>query len=191
MSLSDKTSRRFIRFAVLGLIAVGLGGCFTPLHGTALTSANGGVSVRENLASVKIASVSMAQTGQDRLAHYLQNELAYKLTGGSPDAASVPTRYRLEITVSESVQSVIVNTTTGNAESALLLGTADFKLIPVDSDKPVLAAKATATSSYDRSTQRFATIRAARDSQIRVATALAEQIHTRLSAGFASGRLQR
>ncbi len=47
--------------------------------------------------------------------------------------------------------------------------------------------KATATASYDRSAQRFATVRAARDADIRLAKVLSEQIRTRLSAALASG----
>ena len=42
------------------------------------------------------------------------------------------------------------------------------------------------TASYDRTSQRFANIRAARDAEIRDAKALADQIRTRIMAALAA-----
>ena len=44
----------------------------------------------------------------------------------------------------------------------------------------VTTGAATSVASYDRSQQRFANVRAARDAEIRAATVLADQIRTRL-----------
>ena len=46
--------------------------------------------------------------------------------------------------------------------------------------------KAVGNASYDRSQQRFANVRAARDAEIRLARSLAEQIRVRISAALAS-----
>ena len=50
----------------------------------------------------------------------------------------------------------------------------------------VTGGSATGTATYDRGVQRFATVRAERDAEIRLAKTLAEQIKTRLAAGFAT-----
>ncbi|MFC0220723.1 LPS assembly lipoprotein LptE [Pseudochelatococcus lubricantis] len=186
MSSSDTfrpALRPLVRVAVAMLAVALLGGCFRPLYGV---SANG-PSVQEQLAAIELATVDPGNRDHNRLAYYLQSELGYRLTGGSPDAATK--RFRLEAKVSESVSSTIVNTSTGNAEAALLTGTAEFKLLPAGGGDPVMSATAVASSAYDRTPQRFASLRAARDAQIRVAKALADQIHTRLAAKFASGAI--
>jgi LPS-assembly lipoprotein len=49
----------------------------------------------------------------------------------------------------------------------------------------VATGSAFAVTSYERSSQRFANLRAARDAEIRSARALAEQIRVRLAADLA------
>ena len=46
----------------------------------------------------------------------------------------------------------------------------------------ITTGTATAQATYDRFNQRFATVRAARDAEIRLAKTLAEQVKTRLAA---------
>jgi len=181
---SPDTQRRTALLPVLLTLAatLALAGCFRPLYAT---SANG-VSVRDELATIDVGSVPTA-AGQERLGHYLRNELVFQLTGGAPP---VEKRYRLEMSVSENVETAIVNSETGNAESATLNGTAHFTVKPIAGGNPVVDATATASASYDRNPQRFASLRAAREAEILVAKQLAEQIKTRLAALLASGALK-
>jgi LPS-assembly lipoprotein len=150
-----------------------LTGCFTPLYGPMET----GGTVKDVLAAIDVGPVGV-KPGQDRIAHYLRNELAFDLDGsGRPS----PKRYKLDVTVNESLSAVTVNTQTGQASSAILTGTATFKLIPIGGGPEITSGTAVASASYDRGPQRFANLRASRDAEIRVAKTLAEQIQTRLA----------
>lgn len=182
MSWSDLL-RLLPRFAAVVIAAAAVSGCFRPLHGVS----HDGMRVQDRLAGIEVATINPGNHNNPRLAYYTQSELTYRLSGGAPDAG--PKQFRLETTVRESVASTIVNTTTGNAEAALLTGRADFKLLPAGGGEPLYAGQAVASSAYDRTPQRFASLRAARDAQIRVAAALADQIHTRLAAQFAARKI--
>jgi LPS-assembly lipoprotein len=64
---------------------------------------------------------------------------------------------------------------------------ADYKLMPIGGGAPITSGVAFTFASYDRTSQRFANIRAARDAEIRDAKVLAEQIKTRLAIALAKG----
>ncbi|CAH1679368.1 LPS-assembly lipoprotein [Hyphomicrobiales bacterium] len=179
MSSPDVKRRAPLLPVVLTLaVALSLGGCFRPLYGT--TSA--GTSVRSDLAAIDVAQMG-AGVGQERMAHYLRNETVFALNGGAPASDK---RYRLEMTVSERIQTAIVDSSTGNAQSATLIGTANYTLRPYAGGDPIFTGKAVASASYDRNPQRFASLRAARDAEILVAKQLAEQIKTQLAARMAN-----
>lgn len=179
MSSPEVKRRAPLLPAVLTLaIALSLGGCFRPLYGTTST----GASVWADLGAIEVAPMG-APVGQERMAHYLRNEVVFALGGGRPAGDK---RYRLEMTVSERVETAIVDSTTGNAQSATLIGTANYTLRPFTGGDPIFTGKAVASASYDRTPQRFASLRAARDSEILVAKQLAEQMKTQISARMAS-----
>jgi LPS-assembly lipoprotein len=69
----------------------------------------------------------------------------------------------------------------------MLNGTARFSLKDQDG-RTVFAGTARANATYQRDEQRFASVRAARDADIRVAKLLADDIRQRLAAHFASAR---
>lgn len=186
MSWSDNF-RLVPRLAAVVIAAAALSGCFRPLHGVA----QDGTRVQDKLAAIEVATINPGNHDSPRLAYYTQSELTYRLSGGAPGRGdkSAPHLFKLETTVRESVTSTIVNTTTGNAEAALLRGEADFRLLPAAGGEPVYSGQAVASSAYDRTPQRFASLRAARDAQIRVSAALADQIHTRIAAQFAAGKI--
>ncbi len=188
-------------FRAAGLAAaavLALGGCFTPLYGP---NVGGGVDVAAELSAIELAPLKEAP-GLERSAHYLTQELKFVLGRGDPEPTAK--RYRLSLGISQSLQSAIVDTTTGRATAATLIGTVTYELVeippppltppagrapakPQDDEKPkiVTAGTAVSSASYDRYPQRFATVRAARDAEIRVAKEIAEQIKTRLAASFA------
>ena len=80
------------------------------------------------------------------------------------------------------MQTPIVSSTTGRAEAGTIVGTVKYTLETLDGTKIITEGVATSTATYDRSVQRFASLRAARDAEIRLAKVLAEQIKTRLAS---------
>jgi LPS-assembly lipoprotein len=168
-----------IRNAVLvGLLAVSAGGCLRPLYGAQEYS---GLAIQDGLSGVKI------ELEGERLAYYLRNELEFGLRGGNNDSAAQ--RYRLVVTVSQRTDAAVVSRITGMADSGYMTLTARYTLFSLD--KPVrklTEGDASVLVSYDRSQQRFATIRAARDAEIQGAKQMADQIKTRVATYLVSTR---
>jgi LPS-assembly lipoprotein len=176
--MSSLDRRSVARLAVAVTVSLAVSACFRPLYGP---TASG-----ENLASV-LSSIDVPEVATapafERVGHYLRSELVYNLNGsGIPQ----PKRYKLAVTFSQTVQSTIVDSQTGRAQSATVTGTANYTLTTLDGSKVVTNGTATDYASYDRSPQRFATVRAARDADIRMARALADQIRTRIAATLAT-----
>lgn len=148
-----------------------LAGCFQPLYGTL----NG--QLREELQAIAVDPIP------DRIGHYLGNELIFALNGSGSQA---PPKYRLLVTLVEKSQTPLVDTFAGRASAATVVVHADFQLLPVSGGPALLKGTAVSTATYDRSIQRFANLRAARDAEIRNAKTLADQIRTRISAALAA-----
>lgn len=171
-SLEARVSRRLVLVTAL---ALGLGGCLRPLYGPTAS----GARLQDVLAAIEVLPIQTG-TGQERVGHYLRSELVYDLDGsGQPK----PKRYKLAIVFNERVQTPIVDTLTGRADSATLYATATYTLTGPDG-AIILFETATGTASYDRFVQRFTNIRAARDAEIRLAKLLSEQIKTRIALSF-------
>ena len=168
------TLRRAARVALVSALALNLSACFRPLYGP--TAA--GEPMAALLAAVQVDDVLMAQ-GQERLGHYLRSELIFDLDGSGQSA---PKRYRLKMQGSETVQTPIVSSLTGRAEAGTIVGTIKYALEDLSGTKIISEGVATSTATYDRSIQRFASLRAARDAEIRLAKVLAEQIKTRIAS---------
>ena len=161
----------------LGL-ALSLSGCLRPLHGPTAS----GVPVQDSLASVEVETVATGR-GQERLGHNLRSEIIFMLDGsGEPR----PKTYKLAMEAAEAVQVTTVDTQTGQADAAILNATAKYTLTSLDGTRALTTGTARATATYYRDQQRFASVRAARDAEIRVAKLLAEDISKRLSAVFAA-----
>ncbi|KQP61649.1 MULTISPECIES: LPS assembly lipoprotein LptE [unclassified Methylobacterium] len=168
------TKRMAVRIALVGALSLSLSACFRPLYGPTAS----GESMSALLASIQVDDITMAQ-GQERIGHYLRSELIFDLDGSGTPA---PKRYRLKMQGSESVQTPIVSSTTGRAEAGTIIGTVKYALENLDGTKIITEGVATGTATYDRSIQRFASLRAARDAEIRLAKVLSEQIKTRLAS---------
>lgn len=169
--------RRAAHLAFAAVLALSLSACFRPLYGPTAS----GESMQVALASVQVDDVSTAQD-QERLGHYLRSELIFDLDGSGQPA---PKRYRLKLQGSEAVQTPIVSSTTARAEAGTIIGTVKYTLETLDGGRIVTEGVATSTATYDRSIQRFASLRAARDAEIRLAKVLAEQIKTRIASVLA------
>ncbi|SDR62669.1 LPS-assembly lipoprotein [Rhizobiales bacterium GAS191] len=164
------------RFGVAGpmvasLLMLTVSGCIHPLYGP-----NG---VNAQLAQVEVAPIP------DRVGHYLAEELKFE-TDGSGNRP--PPRYRLTVTTKETIGGLIVNLHTLTSDAASITLTADYRLAELGSDKEVAKGSASSTASYDRSQQRFANVRAARDAEIRAAGVLADQIRTRIGIALLDQR---
>lgn len=171
-SESRAPTRRLMLLAALGVAALG-GGCLRPLYADSTTSTVGG-SVKDALRGVEVADI------KGLVGHYLRNELVFNLDGGgAPDAAR---RLKLEASVRESLEVVTVDFANGRADSAILIATADWKVTDSATGKVVSSGNNIVRAPYERSEQRFATVRAARDAQIRAGKSLAELIRGQLAA---------
>jgi LPS-assembly lipoprotein len=162
---------------VIALLSLGLGGCLRPLYGA---PEFGGLAVQQGLAGVSI------DIQGERMAHYIRNELEFSLRGGDPAVA--PVTHRLLITARQNTAAAVVDRLTGTAESGYMTISAKYWLYPKDKTSAETEGDASVLVSYDRSIQRFASSRAARDAEIQGAKQLAEQIKTRIASYMASKR---
>lgn len=168
---------RTVRLALAAGLVLTLSACFRPLYGPTAS----GEPMQAALAAVQVDDVAMAQD-QERLGHYLRSELIFALDGsGQPG----PKRYRLKMAGSEAVTTPIVSSATARAEAGTIIGTIKYSLESLDGRTIVTEGVATSTATYDRSIQRFASLRAARDAEIRLARVLADQIKTRIASVLA------
>ena len=159
------------------VLTFGLQGCFKPLYGSAEF---GGLNVQQGLAGVSI------DVQGERLAHYLRNELEYGLRGGNPSVS--PTTHRLIVVAKQTLSTAIVDRVAGVAESATLVIDAKYSLFEKSKTVAAIESEARVLVTYDRSQQRFASVRAARDAEIQGTKQLAEQIKTRIAAYLSNNR---
>jgi LPS-assembly lipoprotein len=167
-------SRRALVASAVALLTLGTSGCLRPLYGPA---AQGG-DVRQILSTIKVT------VDGDRLAHYVKNELDFELTGGQP--AGDNARFNLVVIPKERLAGYLVDRA-GFADSSTLIMEATYTLTEIGKPAPVMTGNAASSASYDRSGQRFANIRAARDAQIRNAKQIAEQIRREIAIKLATG----
>ncbi len=151
--------------------SLALSGCFTPLYG----SLNGGLG--PELEAVAVDPIP------DQLGHYLRDSLITDLNGTGSSPAP---RYRLAVKPHERVQSALVDVQTGRAQAATVVIDTDYVLTATGVEAPVAKGTVTSAATYDRSEQRYANIRAARDAEIRDAKTIADLITTRVAAALAT-----
>ena len=155
------------------LCAAGLSGCFEPLYSEA---AHPGLV--EDMRAIEVAPIP------NRVGHYLANDLITDLNG-TGQMASAP-KYRLIVTVALGTQTPTVNSELNVATSATVTADATYSLVKVDGGKEVLKGVASEAAAYDRTAQRYADLRAARDAEIRLARALSSEISLRLASALAA-----
>lgn len=170
--------KSFVRWTAVAVLAVGLSACFRPLYGPTAS----GDSLRETLAAIDVQEIAVPDT-LERVSHYLRSELIFDLDGsGIPS----PKRYKLVISYGQSLSTPIVDSVTGTAQAAVISATVNYTLMTLDGSKTIASGTAKNSASYDRFQQRFASIRAARDAEIRIAKEIADQIKTRLAAALSA-----
>lgn len=167
--------------AVAGLLA----GCFQPLYSE--RTPIGGEGLRQVLSSVDVEQIQAPNgTRLARLAVEVRNAIIFDLTGGS--GASAPT-HRLNVQLTTSRQSVIVDITTARPDIENYGVDAVYTLTELSSGKTVVKGKTFARVSADipGQEQRFARLRAGRDAESRAAKVIAENIRSRLASYFVAG----
>jgi len=173
------SSKFLARFALVAGLSLGLPACFKPLYGPTAS----GESLQSVLSAIDVPEVQWP----DQLAvmgHYVRSELVYALNGSGSD---MPKRYVLKIALSRSLSTPIVDTETGRASSAIVNGTLNYTLTNLDGTTVITQGSATSSTSFDRYQQRFATVRAQRDAEIRLAKVLVDQVKTRLAMTLSAG----
>ncbi len=164
-----------MRLAPLGA-ALMLGGCLQPMYGQ---FAEGGPGLQHELQAIAIEPIP------DRIGHYLGDDLIFDLNGTGSDV--VP-KYRLFVTLNESVQTPLIDTVSGRASSGTLVINANYRLTDASTGLPITKGTAYVFKSYDRTSERFANIRAARDAEIHDAKQLSDQLRIRLAAVLSQPR---
>lgn len=170
--MSSSSLRAAIPLAAAG--ALMLGGCDgVGLH--PLYMSQGG-NMQAMLQTIAVDPVP------DRFGHYLTDKLMTDLNG---TGSSVTPRYHLIVVPRLATQAPLVSTVSNTATAATVTATVDYRLVPVGGGAPVAQGTVTSAADYDRSLQRYANIRAARDAEIRDADTIAEQITQQVATQLA------
>jgi LPS-assembly lipoprotein len=167
-----------LRLAAAVAVAAGVAACFRPLYGPTAS----GAPLPAVLASIDVDEVTVPPAFE-RFSHYLRSELVFNLNGSGVPA---PKRYKLALAFTSRLERPIVDTASGRAQAATLVGDVTYTLTSLDGAQVVTTGKVQAAATYDRHVQRFATVRAARDAEIRLARVLADQIRTRVAVAVSN-----
>jgi LPS-assembly lipoprotein len=173
-------TRLLVALALAGLVA----GCFQPLYGD---KAAGGPNVGDKMSAVEVAPINTPNgTRLARVSGEVRNELMYSLTGGG--AAATPS-YRLDIRMTSSLQSVIVDINTARPDMQNYGIDATYTLIEVGTGRKVVNGTTFTRVSYNipGQQQRFAGDRGLRDAENRAAKVIADNIRLRLASYFTAG----
>lgn len=165
MSLFDRA-----RGAAALVMTLALGGCFQPLYSE---SAHPGLV--DNLKAVEVAPI------KDRVGHYLGDDLISKLNGTGETPSP---KYRLVVTMSVSATTPTIESQINAADAATVTGRAAIKLTKIEGGAVIYSGEAISAAVYDRTLDSFANLRAARDAEIRIARALADEIELRVAAAL-------
>ena len=176
--MSSPKSRSLLRLAAAVALAAGVAACFRPLYGPTAS----GAPLQAVLASIDVDEVTVPPNFE-RFSHYLRSELVFNLNGSGVPA---PKRYKLALAFTSRLETPIVDTASGRAQAATLVGDLTYTLTSLDGKQVITNGKVQGSATYDRHVQRFATVRAARDAEIRLARLLADQIRTRVAVAVSA-----
>ncbi|MEN3929614.1 LPS assembly lipoprotein LptE [Microvirga sp. W0021] len=172
--MSSLNRRTLVRLGLVATVSLGMAACFRPLYGPT----SSGKNLADILASIDVEKMAVSYE-QEELAHELRSELIYLLNGSGMPA---PKAYKLKLSYSQASASPMIDAETGRATTTTLTGTVNYTL--TDFDNKVISAQGRVQSmvTYERPSQRFASLRANRDAQKRLAKELARHVKTRLAA---------
>jgi LPS-assembly lipoprotein len=157
--------------AAVVLAAPLLAGCagagFRPMYSAGLD---------QRLAAVEYANIP------GRVGQRIRNELVFHSTGGGNPA---PATHRLEVAISESVSTTLVDRT-GESQSQVYNLDARFRLVRIADRKVVLEGNSASRAALERFPSIYANVRAREDAENRAARTVAEELKTRLAAHLAT-----
>lgn len=179
MLLSKSFKRAFIYIA-LCFLPVFLSGCFRPLHGPI----SSGASLADTLASIRIAPLTL-KGDQEYLAYVIRNETISELNGHGSHITNIH-RYNLVLSYSEQAHNAHIDQRTSRVDATVIHGTLTYTL--KEGDKTLYTGSVASSVSFERDSQRFATLRALRNAYTKLGKTLAQQIRTDLSLYFATQR---
>jgi LPS-assembly lipoprotein len=156
------------------LAACGTEAGFRPLYGPTVS----GIGLDQTMAQIQIAPIP------SRVGQRIRNELIFQHTGGGTPP---PPLYTLEIAITESVTSTLVQTT-GEALSQIYNLNASFRLVSIRDKRVVLTGNSHARAGFERFTSIYSNVRAREDAENRAAKTLAEELKGRLAAHLSAGR---
>jgi LPS-assembly lipoprotein len=177
--------RILVRVAAVLALGALLAACFQPLYGNNALPA--GDSVRDKLASIDVANIPAPNgTPEARLAVALRNALIYDFNNG---AVPISPTHRLEVTLTSSITTVIVDVASGRPDTQVEAINATLTLTEIETKKVVLRTTTFGRASFDipGSAQRFAQQRAWHNAEDRAVTLVAENIRNRLASFFVAG----
>ena len=174
LNLKGFSLKPLARLALVAGLSLGLSACFKPLYGPTAS----GESLQNELAAIDVPEVQWPET-QAVMGHNLRSELVYALNGSG---SNTPKRYKLRLALARSISAPIVDTETGLASSDIVGGTLTYTLTSLDGKTIITQGSTTNYTSYERYQQRFASLRAGRDAEIRLAKVLVDQVKTLLAA---------
>jgi LPS-assembly lipoprotein len=177
-------ARFAVRLLIVAALAAATAGCFQPMYAE---RPDGGPALRDKLLTVALPPV-VAPNGTRiaRLGVEIRNALAFKLYGS---ATGLPPLYTLEIKLTSTRSSLIVDPTTQLPSVENYGLDASYKLTEIATAKTVLSGNTFSRVEYDvpGQFQRFARSRAFRDAEDRASQEIAENIQTRLASFFFAG----
>ncbi len=157
---------------VLFALSLSLAGCagsgFRPLYG----AVDGSPGVAAELAAIDVSTIP------GRVGQRIRNELLFRT--GADDLAVAP-RYRLDVAIRESVETILVKID-GDAKGQVYNLEADFKLIDLATNKVAFSGRSKSRAAFQRFDSIFANTRARRDAEDRAARDVGRNIRTRIAA---------
>lgn len=181
---SNRKTARHLRKATLagmvGTLALASACTVRPLYSSAPLSPGSTVSAPAELASIAVKPVD------SRYAQQVRNNLIYGLTRGGGQPANPV--YSLDLAVAETVESAAVVQVTKEIDEPTA-GTvtlrADYRLVEIATGKVVGSGSRSLTSSFDKSKQEFAIMRAQIDAENRAARELASLLQLKIAQDLA------
>lgn len=156
---------KFARLATLAGVTIGLAGCFQPLYAPNLG------------ASSPVLGNVQVEPMPGHVGHQLKSELDFQLNNGTPPEKPL---YRLVANPRGAQGAVVVDYEQSRPQVMAYSLAANYTLTSIKDGKVIASGSAQVQASFDRNAQRFATVRAMRDVEIRASVQLAEQIRNRI-----------
>ena len=179
--------RQLVRLAVVLALGALTAACFQPLYGNQTLAARrlGSRQARRSRGAQTFRPLTVHP--ESRLAVELRNKLMFDFNGGASAAAPI---YRLQVTsLNSSIQTVIVDVTSGRPDTQVSAVNATFTLTEIATGKVVLNSSTFGRASFDipGSAQRFAQQRAWLNSEDRAVETISDNIRNRLASFFVAG----